>query len=75
MHLGIPPALWTSFCPFRVLRDPVVYQWLLLFGRFQRYGTLPTEGGIDDQDERTMKALDVMSRALELPVVPIDRKG
>lgn len=64
--MGIPPALWTSFCPFRVLRDEKVKQYLMLYGRVQRHGALPNGAALDDQDERVMRALDVMGLALRM---------
>jgi hypothetical protein len=74
MHLGIPPDVWQPFCPFRTLREtefPAVSRWITRFARWQRYQVLPEVGGLDDQDEQTLRAFDLMTNALALPRVPL----
>src|SRR5262245_15964077 len=69
IHLGIAPELWLPYCPFRTLRPwefPDVAAWLTRFARWQRYGGL---GDPDEQDERTLRAFDLMSYALRLPPI------
>jgi len=71
MHPGIPPSLWTKWCPFRALQEPRVLPWLLLYGRWQRYGAAILG---DDPEERVLQAFDVMTWALRQPTLA-DLKG
>ena len=45
---------------------PKVESWLRLFGRWQRYQTLPADGGLDDQEERVLHAFDVIGGSLRM---------
>jgi hypothetical protein len=38
-----------------------------LFARYRRYGVLPTAGGLEDQEERTLQIFDRLTWALGLP--------
>jgi hypothetical protein len=51
-----------------------VTEWIRLYGRWQRYNVLPEEGGLFDQDERTLHAFDVIGAAFRMPRVDDEEK-
>lgn len=54
-----------TYCPVCPIDDqprllPLASMYLRLYGQVKRYGMMPAAGGLDDQDDLTMRWLDLV---------------
>jgi hypothetical protein len=59
-HPELPRELATPECPMRVLQDPRVRHYLMLWTRWQRFRVLPRAGGLEDQLATDLEAIEIL---------------
>lgn len=70
VHRRIPVRVSVPICPFRVVQEPWVREQLVMYSRVTRWHQLPRAGGLEDQREADLQALEVLDEEVRRMKTP-----